>query len=529
MNQFIKQSCILSLTFFSTCMFTQDSSQNAFFPRPFTTDMAREIILQSDAWTGNADGDNGYGTAQITMQYYRNIHENKATGIGSLPFWSNSNNMTIGNNINGVDNERANVSAWQFGLGSVSEQGTITLAPIVKNIGFNIFLYFGSEETKPGFFTKINTGVGSLSIDPRLSETLPRFAQPNIYPANAFQASGSAGGAGVNPPYKSMTQAFAGGNIDSGTIFTGLQYGKIDGKRRVTQFGDIDFCFGYNIIADDTMHAGIGLRISAPTTNKQTGRYIFEPIYGKGGHWGLGIEGIAHYTLWEGHDDNNLQVWFDMYALHLFNTESKRSFDLTLNGAGSKYLLITDFQNGQIQNSIQPLVNISTLNVNSKFGILIDLALIAKYNTGNWTLSGGYNLMGRSKETISIKDSIYQNRYAILGAQYNAQADGTPNYTCEPSAKMTGMMTANTNGVFTDSVKDVRNAANRISDVSEFDVTAAQQLASISSKFFGNIDYRWISMDYCPTVGLFGAIEVSNSDNTALSQWSLGFHGGISF
>ncbi|NBX78311.1 hypothetical protein EBQ93_03005 [bacterium] len=130
MNQFIKQSCILSLTFFSTCMFTQDSSQNAFFPRPFTTDMAREIILQSDAWTGNADGDNGYGTAQITMQYYRNIHENKATGIGSLPFWSNSNNMTIGNNINGVDNERANVSAWQFGLGSVSEQGTITLHPL---------------------------------------------------------------------------------------------------------------------------------------------------------------------------------------------------------------------------------------------------------------------------------------------------------------------------------------------------------------------------------------------------------------
>lgn len=154
---------------------------------------------------------------------------------------------------------------------------------------------------------------------------------------------------------------------------------------------------------------------------------------------------------------------------------------------------------------------------------------MAKYNTGNWSMSGGYNLMGRSKEKITIKDEIYQSRYAILGAQYNAQSDGTPNYTCQPTAKMTSMMEANTNGVFTDSVKDARIAANRITDISAFDVTAAQQQAAISSKFFGNIDYRWISMDYYPTLGLFGAIEVSNSDNTALSQWTLGFHGGISF
>ncbi len=508
-------------------------SANTFVGRSFSTNMATELMAEQAAWAMDSNNEGWHNTFQVIGQYNRNFKSNSATGIGAYPFWSGTNVMTVGSNVHGVATP-FQCDAYQFGLGNVTTSGSVQLNPILYNAGADMLFYVGAHQTERGFWAKINAAVGVASVNPQLTEPLKNTGV--VYTANQMVP---ASGAVTTPIFSTMTQAWAGGSLNQTyhiSTFLGLQYGLINGKQTTgAKFGDIDFAVGYNFLANERSHLGVGVRFTAPTGNKPAGVYVLEPVWGNGGHFGLGGELFGHATLWES-DNKSLQLWGDIQVQHLFKAKQMRSYDLIANGVGSKYILVADCGTAGgttylTDTLVQQLVNVSTLATNSTVGAVVDGALMLQYNCNNWQFDLGYNFAGKSKETLLITGTLPVGRYAALGHQDVATGGGTAQSNLvDPAFKMyqAAPAASETTGVAPSTATNIQgNAALNVNGVAG--VNGAAQAAGWSSKVFGQVAYRWNDSKHTPSIALQGSGEFSTSGNNALNQWNIGLRGGLSF
>lgn len=520
------------LTLWSKSLFSSATiSNNTLLARSFSTDMGREIILQKAAWNGIPKPNSWHGTLQVALQYNQmfNPFGNEQEGIGARPFWSGTNTMSVGNNANladpGFDGGPYDVDGWQFGLGTVSTPGQITLTPTFHQQGAVLFIYVGAHQDETGGFFKFIGPISSTTVNPILTEQAPTV---NPYPRGIMQFAPN-NATGVTGPFNlTMTQAFTGlFHYNDYNVFEGLQFGLIDGKESSgAQFGDINITIGYNFVANTKHHFGVGIRISAPTGNSPQSIYMLEPSTGSGGSWRAGLEFIAHGTLYE-REQTTIKLWFDAFAMHVFKGRQIRSFDTIANGPGSKYLLIGDFgPNGNAsQNIFQQLINLSSLVIDSKAAITLDSALLFDIEHKDWNISIGYNFWGKSREQITLEQPFQTQRYGFVGHQPNTNG-GNPSLDAnkvDPSAKMNQLMPlASGSGL-------PALPGNMISGSQALNIAAAESANAWTSKIFSRVAYQWNQTNLIPTLGVYSSVEFSQSGNNAISQWSVALHGGISF
>lgn len=541
-------SCSDSSSCCSGCM----QSQNTFQPRAFSVNMAREIMLEKPAWEGMDDQEGWHGSFGVGFNYSQNFGENCnceavkgcCSSLGSVPFWSGNNEMSLGGNSG-----KSDFDVYQIGLGRqeahtpvtagasalAAQSGTVRLDPRIYQTGADFFLYAGAHKTERGFFVKLHGPVGVMSVDPRLSfagDVTGRAYERGIL--NAADAP-------VAAPYENIEQAFAG-DKEAGFLKK-MKYGKIDCKRSSSAtFGDLAMAVGYNVFADESKHLGVALRFSAPTGNKSDAEYVFDPIFGRNGHWAAGGEIIGHWRAWESDSsDNYLDLWMDGTAEHLFRSKHTRSFDLKANGAGSKYLLLARYENkatgAAFQNQIENAVNVTTTGIESTFGVEGNMALMADFHWGNWSAGLGYEIWGRSCEKLKLDckcpSTANLNEYAVLGRQapYSSVNGTSDAFLCEPKATI-GKSEARVDAMdTTKGILNARAAANRIpSELSDaLDIDAQRAHAAVTSKVFGQVAYTWKDSDYSPFMGLMGSGEFNHKDNSAIKFWSVGVHGGLAF
>jgi len=521
----IKSRMLLTgLTIFATFNLFADStvsiSKNLFLPRAFSANTAREMMMEGHVITTDFDG--FYALFSATGAFQHSWKTDDATGIGALPFWSGTNVMSVGTNTSS-----STLDAYQFGLGDVTSNGTITLNPVIYQGGSDFMLYLGASTNDPGMFLKIKAPLGVIIVNPELTES--EATAGVSYRAGALSLSTAT----VADPATTMTQAFAG-NLANGQSKNGdflpMEYGLINGKQSSgAKFGNIEMALGYNIICDDDYLFAIGLRASGPAGNKPKCVYIMEPIFGRGGYWGVGGYVDGNMKLWENHANKSLSLNIMATILHLMGTDTIRSYDLTSNGPGSKYLLVGDFTNSGYQGIIQNLINISTLDSRSTFSAEGDASIRLTYLSNGWNIDLGYNFWGRTKEVLEITGVFPTNTYAILGRQ-GAGLIATPlvaSDLCQPTATIASSDARVDAAAGT--VVDATVPSNRISGSSAFDTQAAAQASSSTSKLFTRGSYSWLDMPSSPFVGYFGEFEIGTSANNSLSQWSVGLLGGIYF
>lgn len=499
------------------------TSRNFFQPRAFSANLAREMLMEGSK---HRDSEGWYGEFSATAAYQRSWSQSVETdgdvkldstvnGLGVFPFWSGTNVMTYGTNTS-----TSSLDSYQFGLGGSATAGTIALNPIVYQAGSDFMFVVGSSANEPCFFAKIKAPVGVYNINPQLTEV---DGTTTVYPAYALSSTVTTT---LPDPATTMTQAFAGklsGGQTAQGDFTAMQYGLLNGQVSTgAKFGDIEMTAGYRFISNDDNSFSVAVRAAAPTGGQATGEYMLEPIFGRGGNWALGGYLDGHVKLWEGSNENSFVMKFMANAQHLFNSDTVRSFDLTTNGGGSKYLLVANYNTNVYQGQIQNLVNFSTLAVNSSFGVegefVVDFAYVAR----GWSWDLGYEFWGRSSEKLVITGDFANEAYAILGRQ-----TVNPAYQlCEPTATISASSAAATTA--TGTVKSALTAANRIA-LADLNLEAAQQSTSLTSKVFTKVTYEWMDSDYRPHLGLMGEFEISTCDNNALPQWAIVLVGGVSF
>ena len=113
-------------------------SKNLFLHRAFSANTTRELLMEGHVTTTDFDG--FFGEFAFTGAYQRSWEQNESQGIGALPFWSGSNTMTVGTNIS-----NSSLDAYQFGLGTVTQTGSITLNPIIDQGGADLLLEVAAQ------------------------------------------------------------------------------------------------------------------------------------------------------------------------------------------------------------------------------------------------------------------------------------------------------------------------------------------------------------------------------------------------
>jgi hypothetical protein len=159
-------------------------SKNLFLQRAFSANTTRELLMQGHVVQTDFDG--FYSMFGFDGAYQRSWNQGDATtGIGAFPFWSGSNEMTVG-----INNGLSNLDAWQFGLGNINTQGSITLNPIVYQGGADFLIYFGSSINDPGIFLKLKAPLATLAINPQLHEVPALLPYPSQYPRHSLPSPG---------------------------------------------------------------------------------------------------------------------------------------------------------------------------------------------------------------------------------------------------------------------------------------------------------------------------------------------------
>lgn len=549
----MKYKILLAGLFFSTVVLVGSGEQqtlasghsrNLWQPRAFSSYSLNNVLLLKDI--NMFEDEEGEQTHHYIggVAEYMHSYGGDGCGLGATPFWSGKNSMTTGTN-----NGESDVDVYQFGMGEAITPGKISLNPVVQQFGTELMYFYQQNKEGVGFVAKFYLPIGGMKIDAQLCEKNPvlDLADETVwleYPA------------GTNR-YPSLTSAFNGGTCN-GSITAddkpiALNSGRIS-PCALTTIGcaDVSIVLGCNAINNERGFFMIGAKGTLPTGNVPTARYMLEPVFGRGGHFGLGVELSGAYKQCE-FKGNTFDFFVQGEALHLFSGRrpSWRSFDLKQNGPGSKYLLTQfyfpanaseDNPTGRVPSFITQAVNLTTLPVVSSFAVEGSLAAYvnAQRCHSNWSAGLGVEVWGRTRETLGIDycnilntDRVNLNDYAVLGRQISTNAEKDEVLTlCEPLARINkseDVVLSLSDDYDTTLIKDARVSTNRIpSDYSEaLDICGARQPGSVSGKVLLSGTYTWKESVHMPAITFFGATEFANS--SMINFWSVGLQGSVNF
>lgn len=568
-------------------------SKNFYMPHSFLSGSATDLLQQKYLMNPIYDHVDRFLQISFMVQYQQSItpHSGK-NNLGSMAFWSGTNTMTFGNN-----NGKSDLDIYQFGLGDIKVNkdgvaGTITLNPLISQVGSDFLIYYMREKDRPGFYFKIHAPVSSMTIKPGWdevyyenlshSDAFHQITQPSDpndpatsteityydwrYPSIKTERSGSIGGywSGATLDYSRLD-----GNVlkpirlHSGRL--------IFGKETVTKFAEFALSMGYNWVMEEKGFFGTAIKCSYPTGNLAAGDFILEPIVGRSGLLGIGFETTGRYRIWENsRSEHSLDIWMNGEVLHLIaiRKPNMRSFDLKLNGKGSKYMLVQNYGAeyrptfGPVDVSLQPqivhpAINITTLpvlssiDVEGAFAVLFDY-----YHYKGMNFAVGAEVWGRSAERLQIDtfNAAAQrfpnlNDFAVIGRQHgsylidNQDPSINPVYTyyCEPLATISKSQDAvrlvGVPPVVTaplevpQGIADARDSKNRIPAKFEdaLDIAGACTSSIYIAKLFTQIGYAWKDYFYVPSIGLNGSIEFAPNTNNTVAFWALGAQFAMSF
>lgn len=528
------------------------TSQNLWQPHAFSGYSSVNLIQMKEAYDKDLFENESekdpvfyFTTAGQYMQSFGN-----SCKLGAMPFWSGTNTMTIGTN-----NGESDVDAYQFGMGEVTTPGSITLSPNVQQFGADMMFYYMQHKIGRGIVFKVDAPLGGMRIQSNLCEEAALLSNEADlewtppYPAVA------------NRP-QTLTAAFQGGSFSGGELLSQVLHPIALYKGRISccpltavRLADLSFTFGYNVVNEERGFLMFGFKTTCPTGNVPTGNFVFEPVFGRAGHWGVGGEMSASVNVFE-NDCSKLSVWAQGEVLHLMSgrTPSFRSFDLKMNGKGSKYMLLQYYAaenpnlaatpanpTGRVGSFITQAINVTTFPVISTFGVEGSFALMLDYQTNNWNAGIGGEVWGRTAECLSIDTCnsinygmVNLNDYAVLGRQISKNnVSGDVVSYCQPLATINTSVAAQTTLTNTDptNVKDARISTNRIpGNVEEaLDVCGAAAPSSVTGKLFGEVGYTWKEHCHNPNLSLFGGAEFTNAKSNMINLWSVGLKGSFVF
>ncbi len=470
------------------------------------------------------------------------------------------------------DRGRCDLLADNFGL-SPNFKGSVFIHPTIENVIFDNQFFLGLDPWACGLYMRFHAPIvysrWSLGMHDKVESSR---AECTDFPACYM---GPDAAPALCDPIVALNGQFTFGEMQ-----TPWKFGRFRrGSHALTRLADIDIILGYNIWQWDTYHAGFYAQVVAPTGNKPDGRYIFPPIVGNAKHWELGLGFSGHLVLWERDTNQNLAIWLEGNATHMFRNQQIRSFDFCHEGPLSRYMLLKEFtkENDTLTytGNLVPGINLATRPVHVSVAIKGDVSAKVSYRSPCIIFDLGYNFYGKTKERLSFIDEEKKSNklYAIKGTegvcaldyattgtvppiQFGQLVDKIPlNSTqsrstircIEPTDNPIAVQPTNPTDIVVSAFSrqegpiegpDVFRAfdSNKpvLLSVDSLDKKSGTMRAEATHKLFAYLGYNFYEHDWCynPYLGLGGELEVdarSCVERTALNQWSIWVKGGFEF
>ena len=142
-------------------------------------------------------------------------------------------------------------------------------------------------------------------------------------------------------------------------------------------------------------HLAIYGCLLAPTSHGTNMENLFEPTIGNLGHWGLGFGLNGDWMLVQTHHATNINWMTDIRFIHSLPHHEVRTFDIFLNEAWSRYLLVATLAN--LQNPLFG-INYFTQEINIKPRNMVNIWTAAHFAHRRGEGEIGYNFWWRQTE-----------------------------------------------------------------------------------------------------------------------------------
>jgi len=483
------------------------------YGRPFYASRSQganlpHAMVMSDGQEGIFGMEELYGKFDILGGYGRTWKSDKIGKYLSLK--SDNDTMTIGATSTDGTNT---IAAVNLGL-SPDAAATLKLAPKKEDIFFDFGAFVGFDEYVEGLWLKLRLPVvrTKWNLGGDLTVTSAGTAVANYFQTGATPAT---------VPAAPTEEQLLAGEFTCGYLDTKQTHAKFyAGDKIETALTDVAASIGWNFIRKDKGFFGLYIHGLVPTGTRPTAEFVFEPIAGNGRHFEIGGGLVGKACLWE-NDNEEQKLCFnvDARATHMWKATQKRTFDLTANGKGSRYLLLKEFvAAGTFADKLVRGPNVLTLDAKIKVNVQFEGAAMFTYHYKGLTADLGYNLWGRTKEEVSeFVDTIAADKYGIY-AQTTANCNATGNL----DDKTASTATISNSAVAADVTANVYISNDSL------DKDGSCAPSALTHTVFANLGYCWDENEWKPFVGLGGNCEFC-AGNKAFDQWSVWGKLGFSF
>lgn len=511
-----------------------------------------------------------------------------------------------------------NVVADYFGLAE-NFVGTLKISPKIENYIVDVELFFGLDQMTPGFFARMHAPITHTRWTLGLDECLPccnkfrgndefencymnsNTANDEFCPtapqcqlhilsdpftcqcSSVTACSPSSPSICTNPTPPTTTtcnctaqslRCALSGNFTFGDMKEYWKFGRFSFcPLTKTGVADVDVILGYNFIQSNIAHLALFVQAILPTGNRPEAKFIFEPIVGTGLHGQIGGGLSAHISVFNDRNNTfNFSFWIDGNITHMFKTHQKRSFDFTVNGLLSRYILLKEYDvnNNYIGRMINA-INFATRNCEVSIAYKIDYSVKLFLQACNWMFDFGYNIYAQADEKVCIKThcpcDIDKRRFGIKGTEgvccttyaimddiimvppvssqlLNAtQSDATMFTALEPQAVTINTAASSVCLAYSNPILAVDTLIDNskffvadtitpptIISCADLDPNSAAQRAMLTHKFFFHWAYIYNTSCWAPHIGIGCEVEFDGKCiHNSLSQWGIWVKGGITF
>lgn len=356
----------------------------------------------------------------IFSEYSRSFRSQKI----AEHFWGTNSLTFSGSRVYG--RKKTDILADHFGLPS-DFLSTVCFSPIIQNFLIDFGFKLELDCIHDDVYLDIHAPFVHTRWNMRMREQIKENGE-NFYPAG--YASGGNKRLERHKLVADVTTAFKGTSI-FGDMQDSIRFGKIDCQQKATGIADIHARLGWNFKNEEDYKLGAALILGVPAGTRVRSEYLFEPKIGNNHHWELGLDFHGWWKCWESEDQtDNCRLWTSVDISHLFNATQRRSFDLKNNGCGSRYMLLSIFDESrddmlkipedstpvyQYTGHLVPAINQTTLYCQVSIALQADMIFGFAYENKSWLVEGGYNFWIRSKEAISKRDCFKSNRFGVKG------------------------------------------------------------------------------------------------------------------
>lgn len=379
-----------------------------------------------------------------------------------------------------------------------TESAMINLSP--KTISYGIEFVYAQDLSKiaQGLHIAIALPVERVENDMRLSITDPTAATANATTATVV----------------SSLQKYLSGNLEVEANGTGpvtaiankgsqlkLNKAIFGGNQGATGIADIDVVLGYDFVKTENWRFEMNLGLVIPTGNTATGTYIFEPLYGNGGHWELGFGTRVDGRLWHSRDQRiNMHLGADYR--YGFQADETRTVSGAENWA--QYALLGKVGTTIVSQQFVPAANYATKDISVTPNSALRGNIGLEYGNGGFLIGMAYAPAWKEKESISHGDLVTDNAYAVIAPEQD---------TSDGAALAVGVFGAHTGPGVTNAV--INN-----------DVFARPSQLAHRVNF--EVGYTFKEWEYPVTLGAGVNYEFA-SDNSVAETWGINFTAGIGF